>query len=296
MLAAGGGRGNPGSGSLSQEPEQFNSPLSAAVLKAQPKAVFQRVLQARVSHLGSWTLEDSSQTPVTVGRTIASMRPTFVTGLLKVLEHGVPGNAESEAYMTIRSAVCSSVKGCRFDIVIDSGNEAADNLLVRRMKEIDNRIHPDAWTLYIPPDDSSIRPDSLAGAISFAHSRGAMAGYDGPLSVIPEGVDYIVVRTWNLQVNREQLERLSSRRVPLIVEIPTTLGGREHPDCSRYIHEMEESDRASALTALASNQGSWGYRLAYPLFHPLQSSRKASEATKDSILMVTIRSLITRFN
>lgn len=296
LLAVGGGKGNPVTTSPSPLADHVNRPLSAVELKAAPKSLFQRVIQARVYHLGSWSLEDASHTPVTVGRTIASLRPSFVTGLLRVADHGVPGNAESEAYATIRSAVRASAKGCRFDLVLDAGNETSGSLFVRRMREIDSRIHPDAWTLYIPPDDTSINPESLAEAISYAHSQGDLVGYDGPLSLIPEGVDYIVIRAWGLQVNRLKLEHLSTRHVPMIVELPTTFGSREHPDCTRYLHEMDGNEKASLLTRLSMNQGAWGYRFAYPLFYPLQSSRKSFDATKDAILMVTIRSLLARFN
>jgi hypothetical protein len=296
LMAAGGGKGNPVTASASPVTDQINTPLSTAELKTSPRTIFQRVIQARLYHLGSWTLEDASQTPVTVGRTITSLRPSFVSGILRVVDHGVPGNAESEAYTTIRTAVRSSVKGCRFDVVIDANNETSGSIFVRRMKEIESRIHPDAWTLYIPPDDTSINPESLADAISYAHSRGDMVGYDGPLSLIPEGVDYIVVRAWVLQLTRDQLERLATRRVPLIVELPTTFGSKEHPDCTRYLREMDGGEKAAILTRLAANQSSWGYHLAYPLFYPLQSSRKAFDATKDSILMVTIRALLARFN
>jgi len=297
LMAAGGGRGNPGTtGSPNPSENLINKPLSAQELKATPKSVFQRVVQARVYNLGFWTLEDASQTPVTAGRTISSLRPSFVTGLLRLADRGVPGNAESEAFATIRSAVRSAVKGCRFDVEIDAGNETSGSLLVRRMKEVDSRIHPDAWTLFVPPDSTSINPEALADAISLAHSLGEMAGYDGPLSLIPEGVDYIVIRAWSLQVSREQLERLSSRRVPLIVELPNNFGSRDHPDCTRYLREMDGVEKASLLSRLAMNQGAWGYRFAYPVFYPLQSPRKAFDSTKDSILMVTMRSLMTRFN
>ncbi len=296
LLAAGGGRGNPGMASPSPPADRVNRPLTAAELKTSSRTIFQRVIQSRVYHLGSWTLEDASHTPVTVGRTLASLRPTFVTGLVRVTEHGIPGNAESEAYTTVRTAVRTSLKGCLFDVVIDAGNETSGSLFIRRIKEIDNRIHPDAWTLYVPPDDTSINPEALAEAIAYAHSQGDMVGYDGPLSIIPEGVDYIVVRAWNFEVNREQLERLASRRVPLIVELPTTFGNKEHPDCSRYIRDMDGSERAALLTRLAMNQSSGGYRLAYPLFYPVESPHRSFDATKDSILMVTIRSLLARFN
>ena len=296
LLAAGGGRGNPGAASPSPPADLVNRPLTTAELKSSSRTIFQRVIQSRIYHLGSWTLDDASQTPVTVGRTLSSLRPTFVTGLVRVTEHGIPGNAESEAYTTVRSAVRTSLKGCLFDVVIDAGNETSGSLFIRRIKEIDNRIHPDAWTLYVPPDDTSINPEALAEAIAYAHSQGDMVGYDGPLSIIPEGVDYIVVRAWNFEANREQLERLASRRVPLIVELPTTFGNKEHPDCSRYIRDMDGSERAALLTRLAMNQSSGGYRLAYPLFYPVESPHRSFDATKDSILMVTIRSLLARFN
>jgi hypothetical protein len=296
LMAAGGGKGNPVAATPSPIADQINGPLSSTELKASSRSIFQRVIQARLYHLGSWTLEDASQTPVTVGRTIASLRPSFVTGLLRVTDHGVPGNAESEAYTTIRTAVRTTVKGCRFDVVIDAGNETSGSLFIRRIKEIESRIHPDAWTLYIPPDDNSINPEAIAEVISYAHSQGDMVGYDGPLSLIPEGVDYIVIRAWSLQINRAQIERLASRRVPLLVELPTTFGGKEHPDCARYVREMDSPEKASLLTRLAENQSPWGYRLAYPLFYPMQSSRKAFDSTKDSILMVTLRSLLARFN
>lgn len=296
LLAAGGGRGNPGAASPSPPADRVNRPLTTAELKSSSRTIFQRVIQSRIYHLGSWTLDDASQTPVTVGRTLSSLRPTFVTGLVRVTEHGIPGNAESEAYTTVRTAVRTSLKGCLFDVVIDAGNETSGSLFIRRIKEIDNRIHPDAWTLYVPPDDTSINPEALAEAIAYAHSQGDMVGYDGPLSIIPEGIDYIVVRAWNFEANREQLERLASRRVPLIVELPTTFGNKEHPDCSRYIRDMDGSERAALLTRLAMNQSAWGYRLAYPLFYPVESPHRSFDATKDSILMVTIRSLLARFN
>lgn len=296
LSAAGGGKGNPSASTPAPVADRVNRPLSLLELKGSPGKIFQRVVQARLYHLGTWTLEDASQTPVTVGRTIASLRPSFVTGILRVADHGVPGNSESEAYMAIRAAVRTSVKGCRFDVVVGVGNETSGTLFVRRMKEIDSRIHPDAWTLFVSPEDTTISAEALSEAISYAHSQGDMVGYDGPLSLVPEGVDYIVVRAWGLRITRPQLDRFSSRHLPLIVELPTTFGGKEHPDCTRYFREMDGSDRASILSRLAMNQEAWGYRFAYPIFYPVKSSRKAFDATKDSILMVTIRSLMARFN
>ena len=116
-------------------------------------------------------------------------------------------------------------------------------------------------------------------------------------SLIPEGVDYIVIRAWNLQVNHKQLDFLRAKqRVPLIVEIPTTFGSKPSPDVSAYIRGMDSSERSEVLTRLAENQNSWGYRFAYPVFYPLYLARQAFDATKDNLLLVTIRSLLARFN
>ena len=299
LFAAGGGKGNPiGPNGASPSPtaDQFNKPLSSGELKISPRSIFHRVIQARVYHLGTWTLEDPSQTPVTAARTIASLRPSFVTGLLRISDRGIPSNAETEAFLSIRNTVQSSVKGSRFDVLIDADNDASGSVFLRRMSEIATRIHPDAWTFYIPPDSTSINPEALAEGIAYAHSHGELVGYDGPLSLIPEGVDYIVVRAWNLEVNREQLERLADRHVPLLVELPTTFGNKEHPDCTKYLTEMDGSEKGELLSRLAADQSRFGYHFAYPLFYPLKDSHKAFDATKDSILMVTIRSLLARFN
>lgn len=275
----------------------MNQPLTSLALKGSPKAIFQRVIQARLYHLGSWTLTDPSQTPVTAARTIAALRPSFVTGLIRVPDRGIPGNAEFDAFNTVRNAVTTTDKGCRFDVVLNVGGEREAEPLIRRMKEISTLLHHDAWTLYVAPDDVSVNPEVLEDAIAYAHALGQMVGYDGPLSLIPEGVDYIVIRATDLKVSRDQIERLRSKqRVPLIVELPTTLGSKPNTDCIEYVTKMNATEKGEVLTDLAENQTAWGYRFAYPVFYPVEQNRHVFDATKETILMVTIRSLLARYN
>lgn len=298
LHASGAGKGHAAqSPSPTPASETINQPLSQGALKGSYKTIFQRVIQARLYQLGSWTLADPSQTPVTAARTITSLKPSFVTGLLRLPDRGIPGNAEVEAFNTVRAAVMAADKGCRFDAVLNVGGEREADPLIRRMKEITTLLHHDAWTLFVAPDDVSVNPEVLEDTIAYAHSQGQMAGYDGPLSLIPEGVDYIVVRAWDLKVNREQIERLRSKhRVPLLVEIPTTFGNKPNTDCTDYVTKMNATEKGEVLTDLAENQGAWGYRFAYPVFYPIEPNRHAFDATKETILMVTIRSLLARYN
>ena len=298
LEAAGGAKGH--SSLTTPSPERgdlMNQPLSAIQLRAPLKSIFQRVIQARLFHSGAWTLQGSSQTPITAARTIASLQPSFVTGILRVPDQGELSNAEVEGYNAIRNEIRMGGKACRFDLVINAGALESEEFIVRRMHEITVRVHPDAWTFYVAPDDTSVYPEVLAEGIAYAHSQGQMAGYDGPLSLIPEGVDYIVVRAWNLMVNRKQLDLLRAKqRVPIIVEIPSTFGMKSSAEVSAYVRKMASSERSEALTRLAENQGAWGYHFAYPVFYPLYSAKQAFDATKDNILLVTIRSLMARFN
>ena len=298
LHASGAGKGHPAQ-TPSETPlaETINLPLSQAALKGSSKAIFRRVIQARLFQQGAWTLADASQTPVTAARTIASLSPSFVTGLLRVSDRGIPGNAEVEAFNTIRNAVIANDKTCRFDVVINIGEEKAGDTLVRRMKEISTLLHHDAWTFYLAPDDVFVNPEVFEDGIAYAHSRGEMVGYDGPLSLIPEGIDYIVVRAWDLKVNRAQIERLKSKqRVPVLLELPTTFGSKPNTECTDYVSKMTTAQRSAVLTRLAENQEDWGYRFAYPVFYPVEPNRHAFDATKESILMVTIRALLTRFD
>jgi hypothetical protein len=277
--------------------DTINQPLSASSLRISQKALFMRVIQARLFHNGNWTLGDSSQSPVTVARTIASLHPSFVTGLLRIVDHGSLSHIEEEAFSTVRSAVQASSKGCRFDVVLNAAEERSGELIIRHMKEITTRIHPDAWTFYVSPDDTTVNPEVFEQGIAAAHAAGQMVGYDGPLSLVPEGIDYLVVRAWDLKVSRHQIDLLkASKHVPLIVELPTTFGAQPSPEVSCYVNELSSQDRASILTSLAENQSAWGYRFGYPVFYPLCPARHVFDATKDPILMVTIRSLLARFN
>jgi len=277
--------------------DRINQPLSSSSLKISQKALFLRVVQARLYHNGNWTLGDPSQTPVTVARTIASLHPSFVTGLIRIVDHGVLSHSEEEAYSSVRSAVQSSSKGCRFDVVLNVSEERSGDQIIRHMNEIATRIHPDAWTYYVAPDAVAVNPEVFAQGIAAAHAAGQMVGYDGPLSLVPEGIDYLVVRAWELRVSRRQIELLkASKRIPLIVELPTTFGAQPPPEVSSYVNELRSQDRAATLSTLAENQTPWGYRFAYPVFYPLCPAKHAFDATKDTILMVTIRALLARFN
>jgi hypothetical protein len=298
LYAAGGGKGRVmQSPTATPSADNINLPLSSTALKISQKALFMRVVQARLFHNGNWTLADSSQSPVTVARTIASLHPSFVTGLLRIADHGDLGHNEEEAFVTIRSAVQASSKACRFDVVLNAGDERSGDLIVRHLREIAIRIHPDAWTFYISPDATSVNPEVFEEGIAAAHAAGQMVGYDGPLSLVPEGIDYLVVRAWNMKVSKHQIDLLkASKHIPLIVEIPTTFGNQPPPEVSSYVNEFSPQDRAASLTLLAENQNTWGYHLAYPVFYPLFPAKHVFDATKDPILMVTIRSLLARFN
>jgi hypothetical protein len=88
----------------------------------------------------------------------------------------------------------------------------------------------------------------------------------------------------------------STRHIPLIVELPTTIGAQPSPDARSYVEKLSTAQRVAALEEIAENQNAWGYRFAYPVFYPLYPAKHAFDATKDPILMVTIRSLLARFN
>ena len=178
--AAGGGKAQDPDALTNSESEPINQPLSQNELKASPKAIFQRVVQARLFHDGTWTLDGNSQTPVTAARTLASLQPSFITGLIRLPDHGVLSNAEVEAFSTVRSAVLAANKSCRFDVLINAGDEHSSEVFVRRMKEFTALIHPDAWTFYVDPDTVAVAPEVFEEGVAAAHAAGQMVGYDGP--------------------------------------------------------------------------------------------------------------------
>lgn len=291
VFSAGGGKARVQDGDL------LNEPLSPGTLKEPTKTIFHRVVQARIFHAGDWTLKGSAQTPVTVGRTLAALQPTFLTGILRISNEGTLSPVEAEAYETIRKAILASNKSCRFDVVMNIRGVTSGEELAARIREISGRIHPDAWTFYLSPATDVVVPSVFTQGIATAHALGEMVGYDGPLSLIPEGVDFIVVRAWDLTVNRKTIDLLrAEHHLPVIVELPTSFGDKPSRGAVRYADSMESTERAAILTSLAENQNSWGYRFAYPVFYPLHPARTAFDTTKDGTLLVTIRALMAQFN
>ncbi|MCE9541982.1 MAG: hypothetical protein K8R38_00440 [Verrucomicrobia bacterium] len=92
-----------------------------------------------------------------------------------------------DCFNSVRRAVIEANKAARFDVVINAGVEQSEELFIRRMKEITTRIHPDALTFFISSDSELLNPKILEEGIAYAHEAGQFVGYDGPLSLIPEG-------------------------------------------------------------------------------------------------------------
>ncbi len=297
LQAAPGRYGNGSSAQQQREEGPINKPLAAIALKGSPKAIFQRVIQARLFQSGTWTLGDTSQTTTTAARTLSSLQPTFLPGVLRLPDHGELSDAEIEAFSAVRTTVLSSSKNCRFDVLINAGEEQSSEIFLQRMKEFNVRLHPDSWTFYVSPETRVVSPNVFEDGIAEAHAAGQMVGYDGPLSLIPEGVDFIVVRAWNFKVNRDQIDSLRAKqKIPILVELPTTFGTKCSREVVSYVEEMNSQERVASITELAENQYSWGYRFAYPIFYPLYPARHAFDATTDNILFVSIRAFLSRFN
>jgi len=276
---------------------RVNRPLTQSQIGASTKSIFRRIVQARLYQGNVWTLEGGGQTPLTVARTLSSLQPSFVTGLIRLPEDSMLSSSVVEAFEAVRSAVRASSKSCRFDVFVNLGLEKSPELLTRKMKEATAQIHPDAWTFHVPAESRGLDPELFDSGISFAHANGQMVGYDGPLSLIPEGVDFIVLRVWDLRMNRKEVEYLREKeRLPLIVQLPGKSERKGRDEVGKYISRMTTVERSQLLTQLAENQGSWGYRLAYPVFYPVSQALKSFDTTKDGSLLITIRSLLARYD
>ncbi len=287
----------PVSSSSAWNEEIVNAPLKHSFLKVDNKEIFRRVIQARLFHQGSWTLPGSSQTPLSIGRSLASLHPTFLTGLVRVQDYGGITNADVEAFKAVRSVVLTENRECLFDMVVNAGDESFGSVFIEHLKQINAKVRPDAWTFLVRPNDKNVNALVLAKGVAYAHSCGQLVGFEGPLSLIPEGVDFIVIRAWDFKVSKTKLASIRAKyEVPLIVEIPTSFGKSKQPEVISYFKNESGVDRSEVISRLAVDQSSFGYRFAYPLIYPIDPVGHSFDATKDLILFVTIRALMVKFN
>ena len=250
-----------------------------------------RVVTARMYHHGFWVLKDKwgvTQTPYTVGDTLAKLKPTYVHGLLFKQPGSKVSDQEIAGFITVRKAVLASSPFCKFSIEIDAVDYFRNGVksLLNLLGDIKNKstvypdfqidaIHMDHWNQAYS-NNTSIG-DYL---IQYMHEKMNMiVGGNTYGGSVPSMTDYIGVTTSNFEIHLESQGPFpaiglitNSNPLDASSEACAFLNFTLFKKASTFNVISTGNERISIIRTLGL--GAF-YSFAWPVFAPLCPSQKA---------------------
>lgn len=261
------------------------------------KSSFNRTLKAPLVRSHEESSDAAWEHVKSLARTISSLQPTFVSGILKISEPGTLHSFAVDAFQWTRNEVLAANPHCRFDVEINVSNYATAAELIESLQEVASKVAPDAVLMVVSKSNEIVSPTAVAKGIEFAHAHHQLVGYEGPLSMIPDGVDFLVMRTETAELHREQIALLRAKHhLPLLLEASFLTQEKDASSLNMPLTQSASAKEASLLTRLAEGQNGFGYHFMYPIAFPAAHGEKIFDKASDRSLLVMMRALMARYN
>jgi hypothetical protein len=229
----------------------------------------QRIVSARVHHTRISTVRNTNARRV--GNSLASLRPTWVSGLIRYARGQHPVRGEVRAWRKITGLVRAASPQAQFDVVLNAKQYRDGDELMRMMSRIRAKLDNDGWFFDFYSKAYRKRPRMIKAAIEWAHAHGEWVGgnvfglarHDRPL---PMRSDYLSVQDFHLKLDVDAVQRLAAR-------IPVTYHLHNDPDnphgggC-RFIERFSTARRLALIRHRARQQVPYGFRVSYPALFP----------------------------
>lgn len=273
--------------------------------------MIRRVVHGRAYQNHGWTIDH--ETPEAVGRALASLRPTYVSGLLRIASDETLSAEQIRDFNTIRRLVRDSSPDCQFDVVLNAQQYETPAALLRKMEAINDAVHPDAWffDFYYDAYINGYR-NPLDRAVGWAHDHRQYIGGNTTRDDNVPHSDFAalspvshagMMADGELDLKRDEIQRLHARGYPVLMHInndpqfaPTTescyfmgLSG-----IARY--DWDYARRVRWITERVHDQSDWHFHFMYPVFFPECPLRHSYDALRDGMMMAVFVDLMRHFN
>ena len=275
------------------------------VIPAPPPPPMSRIASARVEHTRINTVRNSNARRI--GRSLASLRPTWVTGLLRYAKGQHPKHKEIRAWNEIRRIVHTTSPDAQFDVALNAEQYGKGRELLRMMHRVRSVLHNDGWFFDFYSGAYLKRPRMIRAAIADAHAHGEWIGGNvfglSRRLTLPLRSDYFAVQDFNFKLNKPAVRRMSHRR-PVMYHLNNNPARPKSGGC-RFIKDFTTARRMALIRHRAKQQARYGYRVSYPAFFPqcLHSRRRgkiqflrAYNAFRDPPMVGTILRLLDRYD
>ena len=255
---------------------------SIPLLRSRPidlKPSLNRVLEVNLES----SAETARSTPLleSLERTLNALQPSLIMGFAHLTDETPLSASQAALFLEVRQKVLAANPHCKFAVTIHVSNYLTSPELLNKLQEVTTKLGPDIINMVVSSSSDVISPTAVGRGIEYAHAHGQLVTYAGPANMIPDGIDCFVMKAFNGEVHRDEVNNFKMKHhLPMIVQIPN-------------INQSKDAKETLLISHLAEEQAPFGYHLAYPL--SITPSGHLS-ANKDTSFLVTLRALMTRYN
>jgi hypothetical protein len=260
-----------------------------------------RIVSARVYQHGTWVVP--GETPDTVGKALASLNPSLVSGLIRFEPGESVKDHEVDAWNTIRERVLRASPDAHFGIELNALAYTSTDQVTEQMSEIRSKLDPSGWFFDFYTPAYKRRPDVVEAAINSAHQNGEWVGGNafglGQDPKVPPGSDYLAVQDIDFSLNLSRVRELA-KQIPVAVHLGNNPG---HPNSSGclFIDKLDTDKREAYVKMRAGQQKANDFRFAYPVLFPEcdftpPKGLISFNAIKDGSMLPTIKQLLDRYD
>jgi hypothetical protein len=235
-----------------------------------------RIVSARVWHTRIATVPNTNARRI--GRSLASLRPTWVTGMLRYARNQYPHRDEVRAWRQIRRIVHTASPSAQFDLVLNAMQYRTPRAIRTMMRRMRAKLNPEGWFFDFYSQAFRKHPRMIRAAINSAHGHGEWIGGNvfgiARHRPLPVGSDFFSVQDAGIHLNKRAVRRLARSR-PVMYHLHSDPDKRHSGGC-RFIRDFSDRRRRMMLRGRARQQLKYDFRVSYPVLFP-QCLRRGPE-------------------
>ena len=227
-----------------------------------------RIVSARVHHTRISTVRNTNARRI--GRSLASLRPSWVTGLIRYAQGQHPNHGEVRAWTEITRIVRTASPGAKFDVTLNAGHYRNADEIKHMMHRVRKKLDNDGWFFDFYSTAFRRHPRVIRAAIWSAHVHGEWIGGNAfglhRKHLVPLGSDFVAVQDFNFKLNLPAVRRLAAK-LPVMYHLNNNPKHRRSGGC-RFIEDFTTARRRTLIRHRARQQARTGFRVSYPALFP----------------------------
>jgi hypothetical protein len=243
-----------------------------------------------------------------LGRSVASLHPTWVTGTLRYARDQYPTRNEARTWKEIRRIVRARNPRVQFDVVLNAEQFRTPASIRLAMRRLRAKLRPNGWFFDFLTSAFRKHPRMIRTAVNSAHAHGEWIGGNvfgiAKKRPMPVRMDFYSVQDAGLGLNVKAVRRLA-RKEPVLYHLNSNPQKPRSGGC-RFIRALSTKGRRQHVRQRAAQQLKNEFRVAYPVLFPQclkprhrarhKSFLYAYNAFRDPPMAKQIRELLDRYD